>query len=135
METLIRFRLLVVRFSLLLVTITALLCYFLFGVVVAKGVLGGGIAATLAFWIMARSAQKFASSAPGQIKSSVYRGTFFRMLLYGVTLAWAYTLDKETLRGLMGAVGSLFLPRLVVIFFGMTGLDLRDEKKSDGKHR
>ncbi len=59
---------------------------------------------------------------------------FFRLLLYGVVLYRAYTLDSENLHGLLGALVGILVIRFVAVFMGFTGMAMPDvpAKESDG---
>lgn len=134
METLRRFRLMAVRLGLLVTAVTALGGYAL-NPALGKGLLGGGIAGVLAFWILARQTEKLANLPREKIHSVTYGWTALRLLFYGVVLAWGYRLDPAALRGLVGATVGLFIIQGVVLLLGVTGLDLKTEEDGNGEHR
>lgn len=134
MEALKRFRLMTVRLALVLSLVAALVAYG-FDPIVARALMGGGIAGVLAFWIGARHVERLATTPPSSVKSYAYRWTALRLAFYAVVLYWAYRLDRDTLRGLLAAAGGLLIIRFVVILVGLTGLDLREESRSNGQNR
>ncbi len=134
MNVLKRFRLLTVRLTLLLSVVAAAITYAI-SVAVAKGVLAGGITGALGFWVNAVQAEKLASMTKKQVHSAVYRWTFIRMGLYALTFYWAYRLDPESLRGILGAVGGFFIVQIVLIGIGLTGIDLKEENEANGTNR
>ena len=135
MEEFRRFRLLTVRLS-LLATAVAAACVFPFHAVASKALLGGGIGGVLAFWIVAFRTEKLASRGGNALKSGVVRLTLLRVALYAVVLGWAYTLDRDSIWGIVAAASGLFIVRFVVVILGLTGLDLRaEERNGDGAHR
>lgn len=126
MEPLKRFRLMTVKASLILVGLAGGAAYF-FDAVVGQGFLLGGLAGVLAFWMMARSVEKFASIPKHKLQSYAFRLTLVRMVIYALVLYRAYTLDRESLYGLLAAVAGLLTTRVVVIFLAFTGRDLKQD--------
>jgi hypothetical protein len=117
------FRFLIVKASLLLTIVAAGLA-FPWDSIAAKGVLLGGVASTLGFWIAARNLQL--ANAPENALKFRSRGWFaIRMLLYLAVLFKGYSLDVAHLHGFFGAAGGLFAVRLVVTVIGLTGWDLK----------
>jgi len=94
----------------------------------AQGMALGGIAGTLGFWMLARRVQKFASLEPAQLNSEIAKGMLLRMVVYGLALWRAWSLDPETYHPLLAAVAGIFIPRLVIYFLAFTSLDLSQEK-------
>ncbi len=124
-----------VRFGLL---ITVLLAGALFFVSKAagQGMLMGGIAGIVAFWITAVRVEKLAQRAPGSVNVMPMGLAMFRVGLYIVALWRAYMLDSESMHGLLAAAGGLFVIRGVLAFLGLTGLDLKESgSEVDGKDR
>jgi hypothetical protein len=119
----------------LLLTAVAAFCGYAWDPALGKGLLGGGIAGVLAFWILARHTEKLAKLPREKIHSLTYSWTAVRLLFYGIVLAWGYRLDPDSLHGLLGATAGLFLIRGVVVFLGVTGLDLKTEEDRNGEHR
>lgn len=116
-------------FSALGLSVLAAGIAFIFDRVVAQGILLGGFAGVLPFWIMAFRLEKLASNAPDIIELFSFRWSFFRLLIYALALGRAYFLDPETAHGLIAAVGGLFVLRVVLIFLAFTGLDLPANKR------
>ncbi len=136
METLRRFRVLAVRLSLLVTAIAALAGGLAVDLMVAKAILMGGIAGTLVFWVTALKVERLAILPAGKVKSSAYRWSFLRLAVYVVVLIRGYMMDPEGLRGLLGAAGGILIIRVVLVFLGLTGLDLKqDESEADGANR
>lgn len=128
METLKHFRLMTVRLS-LLITAVAGFALLPFNRPAGLGVLLGGIAGVLGFWLMAVRLEKVATRPAEKVKLFAYRWTAIRMAIYALALYRAYTLDRERLHGLLGAVGGLLIIRVVLIVVGLTGFDLKRQKK------
>ena len=126
-----RFRMLAVRYSLLVVGVAALIAYR-FNPVIAQGILLGGLGGVLGFWMMARRIEKFATIPASQVKLEVYKGTFFRLILYALVLWKAYTLDPETMVGFLSAAGGILVIRVVTVVLGVTSIDLRTGKPRGG---
>jgi len=125
LETLKRFRIVAVQLSLLLTAVGGGAAYAFFGYAAAQGVLMGGIAGVLGFWILAVRIEKFAALGAGKVKWVTYRWTAARLILYALVLVKGYSLDRERLSGLIGAVGGIFIIQIVLIFLGVTGFDLK----------
>lgn len=126
METLRRTRTLAVRISLLLIAAGAGLAYP-WSAIVAQGILLGGIAGVLAFWILALRVEKLAAGAENSLQAFSFKWTAVRMALYFLALGKAFYLDRVEYTGLMAAVAALFVIRIVMIFLAFTGLDLNKE--------
>ncbi len=119
-----RFRLAAVRLSLLVTMVMATAaCLFVDGAA-AQGVLLGGVAGVLGFWIMGVRLEKLANIAPGKIYFSALTWTSLRFLLYGAALTRAYMIDREELHGLLGAVAGILVIHFVMIFMGLTGIEM-----------
>ena len=130
METVKRFRLMAVRLALLL-TLLAGAVALAFDVRVTKGILLGGLGGVLAFWITAVGVEKLATLPPGKVKFSVYKWTVIRLIIYAAVLVRAYTIDAGSMHALWGAVGGIFVIRIVVLFLGLTGLDLKEAEDKE----
>lgn len=128
MEPVRRFRLMAVRLALLLTALGGFGGYAL-DATVGKGILIGGIGGVLAFWLSARSVEKLATMDPKKVKYRAYGWTFVRLLIYGLVLVRAITWDRETLHGFWGAVAGILIIRVVTIFLGLTGLDLKEDEE------
>lgn len=134
MRMLSRFRLLAVRMTLLLTFLAAGIAY-LFDPIVAKGLLAGGICGAFGFWLNVRNAEKLAFLPRAKVNSAVYRSTLIRMGLYALAFYWSYSLDRDDMHGLLGALAGMFVIQIVLIFLGFTGFDLEEEPQSDGTDR
>ena len=127
-----RFRVASVRLALGAMALLAAAGFF-YDPVTAQGVLLGGLGGIIGFWIMAVRLEKLAMIGKGKVKFAVLTWTYLRFALYGVVLFRAYTLDRESYHGLLGAVAGLFIIRFVMVFLGLTGFDVaRNESKSGG---
>jgi len=119
-------RLMAVRLSLMLVMAAAAVA-FVFDRVVAHGLLLGGVAGVLAFWIVAVRLEKLASQSGNRVYTFSAWLSAVQLALYALALGRAYWLDRETLRGFVAAAVGLFIIRVVVVLLGLTGLDLKRE--------
>ena len=129
-----RFRLMTVRLTLLLTAIATGIAWVFDGTV-ARGILAGGLTGAIGFWVNAQNVEKLATMSQKAVNLAVYRWTFFRMGLYALTFYWAFTLDRESMYGLLGCVGGFFIVQIVLVFLGFTGTDLNKEHESNGTHR
>lgn len=118
-----KFRIGAVRRALLLTGITAVAAYFI-SPVSAQGVLFGGLGGLLGFWVLAIRIEKLAIVDPEKVKFSVLTWSVFRFALYGAVLIRGYTLDRETYHGLWGALVGVLIIRVVLMYLGITGVDL-----------
>lgn len=118
-----RFRLKAVRLALLVIAVMAVGAYA-YDPVSASGVLLGGLGGLLGFWLMAVRLEKLASIPEGHVQFAVFRWSVFRFAIYGAVLYRAFALDEETLHGLLGAIAGILVIRFVLIFLGITGIDL-----------
>lgn len=119
-----RFRIVTVRFALIIIMIMAAAAFKLFDAQAAQGVLLGGIAGVLGFWIIAVRLEKLATMPPGKVHFAALTWTSFRFLLYGAVLYRGYTLDREEMHGLLGALAGILVIRFVTMFMGITGLEM-----------
>lgn len=118
-----RFRHLSVRFGLLTTMALAAGAYGLFSADAAQGVLLGGLAGVLGFWIIAIRLEKLATMKPQKVHFAALTWTSFRFLLYGAVLLRAFYLDREHLHGIIGAVVGILVIRFVMIAIGLTNAD------------
>lgn len=100
----------------------------------AKGLFAGGAAGAGGFWFTANRAAKLASIPPDQLTYRVYRWTFMRMGLYGLVLAWAYTVDREGRHALVAAVFGLLIVRVAMVILGLTVARVRTDGKTSTPH-
>lgn len=122
METLKRFRIAVVRYTLLL-TAACTAGAWPFSEVVAKGILMGGIAGAIGFWITAFVVRKLATPTADGLTYTAFKWTFVRLFFYALAIYKAYTLDRERYYGLIAAVLGIFLVQLVMITVAFIGAD------------
>jgi len=116
-----------VRLAILITALTAAVLSKTVGREVAIGLLGGGIAGALAFWVTALKCERVASEGPNAVRSTALRWNVFSLGLYLVVLTWAFTLDRDTLHGFFGAAAGLFVIRGVSLLLGLTGWDQKRE--------
>ena len=100
-----------------------------FGYAAAMGVLMGGLAGALAFWILAWRVSKVATEGLAKVSSTAFRWMLFRMALYALVLYRAHVLDPDSHTGLLGAALGLLIVHAVMAILGVTGLDLKQEEK------
>ena len=127
METVTRFRSLVLRVSVALIaafTIVALI----FDRVVAQGLLIGGLAGIAGFWMMTRHVE-VANAAANGVKFGAQKWLASRLLLYAIVLYVAYNLDKAHVRGFLAAAAGLLIVRVAVMVVGVTGWDLKEPEQ------
>ena len=122
METITRFRSMVLRYAVIMICLTGIVA-LLISVTLAKGVLLGGGAGLLAFALLVRNA-KLANGAGDRVPSRLRLWLTVRMAWYAAVLFKAYGLDTVRLRGLIGAVIGLLLIRVAISLVGITGWDL-----------
>ncbi len=109
----------------MLVTIVmAAAAYLLVDGAAAQGVLLGGIAGVIGFRIIGVRLEKLANIAPGKIYFAALTWMSLRFLLYGAALVCAYMIDREELHGLLGAVAGILVIHFVMIFMGLTGMEM-----------
>ncbi len=125
-----RFRRVFVRYGLLVTLILAGGAYAI-SRDAAHGVLLGGIAGVLGFWIIAIRLEKVALTTPQKVHFAALTWTSLRFLLYGVILLRSFYLDREHLHGLIGAVVGIFAVRFVMIGLGITNLDRPKNNESN----
>ena len=128
MNTVKKFRLAVVRYSLIVTVILAGVAHYFFDPVIGQGIFIGALAATIGFWIFAIKMEKLASLAEDAVQSHVLRWSAIRYALFGAALYKGHTLDPESMGGFLGAVIGIFIIRFVTIFLGITGFDLKEEQ-------
>ena len=141
-----RFRTAAVRLSLLVTIVMAAMAYVFVDAAAAQGVLLGGLAGILGFWIIAVRLEKLATIARGKVHFAALTWTSLRFLLYGAALIRAYMIDREELHGMLGSVAGILVIHFVMIFMGLTGLEMpraaggsaadsaNDTSESDAQH-
>lgn len=121
METLKKFRLAVVRYTLVL-TLGGAGALWLWDTAASKGLLMGGLAGAIGFWITGRNVQQLASPGADKLQYYAFKWTFVRLFFYALAITRAYTLDREQYHGLIAAVVGIFLVQLVMIALAFTTL-------------
>ncbi len=119
-----RFRLMAVRLSMTIVMVLSALA-LLIDRITAQGVLIGGIAGILGFWVIAIRLEKVAREKPSKVQYATLTWSFYRYGLYGLVLYKAFSLDKETYHGLLGALVGIYVIQLVLRYLAITGRDQR----------
>jgi hypothetical protein len=89
---------------------------------VAKGLVLGGTAGIVTFWMLARRFELLATTRPDALQSATFRWGIARMAVYAVALGVAFPLDPDHHAFIAAALG-LFIVRVVAVFLGVTGLD------------
>lgn len=85
----------------------------------ARGLVIGGAAGALGFWMTYRNARSLASIPKDEIPFRVYRWTFLRVVVYGSALLVAYRIDPGGRAALLGAAGGLIIARVAMIATGI----------------
>ena len=89
-----RFRLLTVGIALLVTLALAAIAWFI-NPLTAQGVLLGGLAGILGFWIIAIRLEKVARMKPNKVHFAALTWSVYRYALYGAVLYKTFTLDRE----------------------------------------
>lgn len=130
------FRVFAVRISLAFTLIAALALHPLFGRTASVGLLLGGIAGTVVFWITARQLEKLAIQFGNAVYSVPMKWRVAGLAVYAAVLIRGYTMDREHFTGLFAVAAGLFMIRLAMVILGITGLDLpKEEEDSNGPNR
>jgi hypothetical protein len=103
----------------------------LYDVAAALGFLLGGLAGATGFWLMANRARTLTTISPAELPYRVYRWTFVRIVLYGLFLTLAYSVDGREYHGLVAAVFGLLVVRVVMTTLGLTVVRPRSSNKVD----
>ena len=127
METVTRFRSLVLRVSVALIAAFTIIALIL-DRVVAQGLLIGGLAGVAGFWMMTRNLE-VANAAVNGVKFAARKWLASRLLLYAIVLYVAYNLDKVHVRGFLAAAAGLMIVRIAVTVVGVTGWDLKEPEQ------
>jgi hypothetical protein len=117
-----RFRIFTVRITLITIVVLAALA-LLISRNATQGVLLGGIAGILGFWIMAVRLEKLVVTNPQKVQFAALTMSTVRFLMYGAVLYKSFLLDEETYHGLLGALVGLMTIRFVLVFVGITAKD------------
>lgn len=115
-------RLFVVRSS-LLATLGCGAVLLLLDPVLAKGLVLGGLARTLTFWIMARDVVQVENLSASRLKFRIQIGFALRMLVYTLVLVKAYSWDTEHVHGFFAAAAGLMIVCLMIAIAVVTGRD------------
>ena len=120
MEPLITFRVAVARYTLLLAFACAAAAWP-FDPNVSKGVLLGGFAGTLGFWITARNMGVLTTPGAEKLELYAFKWALVRLGCYGAAISLAFTFDREDYHGLIGAVAGIFLVQIVMVGRALLG--------------
>lgn len=134
LEPIRRFRLMTVRVTLMVTAAVAFGTYF-YDPLVAQGVLLGGIAGLLGFWIIAVRLEKIVQHNPSNVKFAALTLSTLRFALYGAVLYKGFALDREAYHGLIGALIGIMIIRFVLVIVGVFGLDKRSRKTDDANDK
>ena len=121
LESFKQFRLLTVKITLLVTFTLAAIAWF-FDPLTTQGVLLGGLAGILGFWIIAIRLEKVARMKPNKVQFAALTWSAYRFALYGAVLYKTFTLDRETYHGLIGGLIGIMAIRFVLVIVGATGL-------------
>ncbi len=122
MEPLNTFRVAVARYTLLLALVCAAAAWP-FDPNASKGVLLGGFAGTIGFWITARNMSVLTTPGAEKLEIYAFKWALVRLGCYGAAISLAWTFDRERYHGLIAAVLGILLVQLVMIgraFVGRT---------------
>ncbi len=125
-----RFRLMAVRLSMTIVIVCAVIAYT-FDPIAAQGVLLGGIAGVLGFWVIAVRLEKVAREKPEKVQYAALTWSFYRYALYGIVLYKAFALDRTSYHGLLGALVGIFAIRFVLMYLAITARDQQGEHSAE----
>lgn len=125
-----RFRLMAVRISMTIVMVCSALAYT-FDSILAQGVLMGGIAGALGFWVIAIRLAKVAREKPSKVQYAALTWSFYRYALYGLVLYKAFALDRDEYHGLLGALIGIFIIRFVLMYLAISGRDQQPDQSDD----
>lgn len=130
MESLRRLRLMSVKLGLAAAVVSSAILYY-FNPIAARGLLLGGVAGTLVFWIVAYRAEKLASADGDQLQfpGFSFRYALLRFSVYILALGRAYYIDPERYHAFIAAAIGLFIIRFVLVFLAFTEMDLKEEQK------
>ncbi len=122
MEPLNTFRVAVARYTLLLALVCAAAA-LPFDPNASKGVLLGGFAGVVGFWITARNMSVLTTPGAEKLELYAFKWALVRLGCYGAAISLAWTFDREQYHGLIGAVLGILLVQGVMIgraFVGRT---------------
>lgn len=117
----VEFRARLTRISLVLLGLSALVA-MAWDVNLALGVMLGGAAGLLAFWLLSRRVQQFTELSGTEIQVAAMRGTIVRLGVYAAALLAAYRLDPTGRMPLLAAIYGLMVPRVVMYGLAFTSL-------------
>lgn len=95
---------------------------------IGLGILLGGTAGIITFWMLALRVEQFAQTQPEKLQSATFRWALTRLVVYAIALGVAFQLDDQQ-HGFIAAALGIFIIRFVAIFLGATGLDQPREGK------
>lgn len=120
LEPLNTFRAAVVRHTLLLAFVFAAAAWP-FDPNASKGLVLGGLAGTLGFWITARNMGTLTAPGAERLGRYAFKWALLRLACYGAAISLAWTFDREEYHGLIGAVAGIFLVQIVMIGRALRG--------------
>lgn len=120
MEPLNTFRVAVARYTLLLAFGFAVAAWP-FDPNASKGVLVGGFAGTIGFWITARNMSVLTTPGAAGLEVYAFKWALVRLGCYGAAISIAWTFDRETYHGLIAAVLGILLVQVVMIGRALVG--------------
>jgi hypothetical protein len=114
LEPLNTFRVAVARYTLLLAFVCAAAAWP-FDPNASKGVLLGGFAGVVGFWITARNMSVLTTPGAEKLELYAFKWALVRLACYGAAISLAWTFDRASYRGLIGAVLGILLVQVVMI--------------------
>ena len=114
-----RFRNNAVLISIGITAASAIGARVVFGPIPARGIVLGGIAGILGFWIIAVRLQRLLPAPPEKVKFFVLTMSAYRFAMYGAALGVAFMLDRDKGTGLAGAVAGILIIRFVLVAYGV----------------
>ncbi len=113
------FRRIAIRYALAITAMGAVGAWFV-SAVALRGFLLGSLAGIAGFWIMAARLEKIALTRPDEMHIFALTWSMWRFAIYGVALAAAYFLDRDSMHGLVAAAVGIMVIRFVLIYLGIT---------------
>lgn len=120
MEPLVTFRVAVARYTLLLAFVGAAATWP-YDPNASKGLLLGGFAGVIGFWITARNLGTLTTPGAEKLELYAFKWALVRLACYGAAISLAFTFDRERYHGLIGAVAGIFLVQIVMVGRALLG--------------
>ena len=118
MEPLITFRVAVARYTLLLAFAGAAAAWPV-DPNISKGLLLGGFAGVVGFWITARNMSVLTTPGAEKLELYAFKWALVRLSCYGAAISLAWTFDRATYHGLIATVLGILLVQVVMIGYGL----------------